>query len=41
MHHPEATQHALAILRRGEPLQWSGITLLALVVCVAGVLRWI
>ncbi|MCX6030031.1 MAG: hypothetical protein NT169_12140 [Chloroflexi bacterium] len=34
MNHPEATQQALAILRRGEPFQWYVITLLALVVYV-------
>ena len=34
MNHPEATQQALSILRRGEPFQWYVITLLALVVYV-------
>lgn len=34
MNHPEATQQALSILRRGEPFQWVVITLLALVVYV-------
>lgn len=34
MNHPEVTQQALSILRKGEPFQWYVITLLALVIYV-------
>lgn len=34
MNHPEVTQQALAILRRGDNFQWAVITLLALVIYI-------